>query len=567
MVAHAGSGTDGQDGFAGRRRRDRRARAGAVPLAGNRRPDAGRSAAVRWVTPGCARRQGSRARHHRDAAGGRRAAGGRPRGRWRPRPLPARRRRVPARGRPLPLPHRQGQGDRPARVRPGPRGRLQKQLRRRLPPRRDARRQVHVAPAAFPTAPDAGRGRHHRQPGLPDPVGQPRHRAAGAGPRGPVALGAGSAVIQMDGTPIRTGRRPGRPGSMGKGCLWPAPGDRGGAVPPFPDSSRHGNAVRFPDACGGTPVTDGHRACEACAAARGGAADPVAGGGRRVPGLAPPDAGDPATAPRHPVRRAVAHPTERWAAPGTFPGTPACRRTRTPAGTRRLRRGPASATGSSHGRWTEGGTWGPSTGCPPPAGCRAPAPASGWPTSPSRRHPSGRPGRRADAEAVQGYPPRQPDGLRRGAGHGGPAGRRRRTAHAAAADGDAGPGRKRRKPGPRQRYRPAPRRGRRRGQAPLQPPGPDETAPVPGAGCPHHRPPPVHEHVPAPAGGVPHGMAGDQPDGPGGAAAHVRQPDAARRPSARHRDRLRRSVTPPPGDSPPFQPGSAATAPPEPHRR
>ena len=114
-----------------------------------------------------------------------------------------------------------------------------------------------------------------------------------------------------------------------------------------------------------------------------------------------------------------------------------------------------------------------------------------------------------------------------------------------------------------------PRRGRRRGQAPLQPPGPDETAPVPGAGCPHHRPPPAAGQMPAPAGGVPHGMAGDQPDGPGGAAAHVRrparQPDAARRPSARHRDRLRRSVTPPPGDSPPSQPGgSAATAPPEP---
>ncbi len=59
---------------------------------------------------------------------------------------------------------------------------------------------------------------------------------------------------------------------MGKGCLWPVPGDRGGAVPPFPDSSRHGNAAEFPGACGGTPVTDGHRAREACAAARGGAA-------------------------------------------------------------------------------------------------------------------------------------------------------------------------------------------------------------------------------------------------------------------------------------------------------
>ncbi len=156
----APSGQDGQGSRGGRPGR-RRERGGSVG-------DAGLRPAARL-----------RARHHRDAARGRRAAGGRPPGRWRPRPPPARRRRVPARGRPPSPPHRQGQGDRPARVRPGPRGRPRERPRRRPPPRRDARRQVHAAPAAFPAAPDAGRGRRHRQPGLPDPAGQPRHRAAG----------------------------------------------------------------------------------------------------------------------------------------------------------------------------------------------------------------------------------------------------------------------------------------------------------------------------------------------------------------------------------------------------
>ena len=221
--------------------------------------------------PGCARRKGPGSRHHRDAARGRRAAGGRPPGGPGARPPPARRRRVPACGRPPSLRHGEGQGLRPARVRPGPRGCLQERPRRRVPPRRDARRQVHVAPAASSPAPDAGRHRHHRQPRFPDPVGQPGHPAAGAGPRSPVAVGAGSAVIQMDGTPVRAGRHPGKPGSMRKGHLWPVPGDRGGVVLPFADSSRHGNAARFPGNCSGALVTDGHRAYEAHLAARGGA--------------------------------------------------------------------------------------------------------------------------------------------------------------------------------------------------------------------------------------------------------------------------------------------------------
>ena len=61
--------------------------------------------------------------------------------------------------------------------RPGPRRRVQEQLRRRLLRRRPADRQVPLAPAALPPAPDAGRRRHRRQPGLAEPVGQPGDRA------------------------------------------------------------------------------------------------------------------------------------------------------------------------------------------------------------------------------------------------------------------------------------------------------------------------------------------------------------------------------------------------------
>ena len=195
----------------------------------------------------------------------------------------------------------------------------------------------------------------------------------------------------MDETPIRAGRHPGKPGSMRKGCLWPVPGDRGEVVFPFADSSRHGNAARFPGACSGALVTDGYGAYGAHLAARGGAVThqacwahtrrnfrelreshqetagealdltgAVYGTGREVARLPAPERlaarrtrsraavaafrdwrrrtlEDPATAPGHPVRRAVAHPTERWAAPGRSPPTPTCRRTRTWAGTRRLR--------------------------------------------------------------------------------------------------------------------------------------------------------------------------------------------------------------------------------------
>ncbi len=192
-----------------------------------------------------------------------------------------------------------------------------------------------------------------------------------------------SAVIQMDETPIRAGRHPGRPGSMRKGYLWPVLGDRGEVVFPFSDSRKHGNAVRFLDACSGTLVTDGHRDCEAYVAARGGAVTHqtcwvhARRGFEELKDTYPEMAGealdligaiyriereirdrtpagrlaarrtrsraavaafrdwcdrtleDPALTPRHPVRRAITYATERWAALGTFPGTPTCHRTRT----------------------------------------------------------------------------------------------------------------------------------------------------------------------------------------------------------------------------------------------
>ena len=80
-----------------------------------------------------------------------------------------------------------------------------------------------------------------------------------------------SAVIQMDETPIRAGRRPGKPGRMKKGYLWPALGDRGEVVFPFAASRQHRHAAAFLGDYAGTLVSDGCGAYEACAAARSGA--------------------------------------------------------------------------------------------------------------------------------------------------------------------------------------------------------------------------------------------------------------------------------------------------------
>ena len=188
-----------------------------------------------------------------------------------------------------------------------------------------------------------------------------------------------SAVIQMDGTPIRAGRHPGKPGSMRKGYLWPVLGDRGEVVFPFADSSRHGNAARFLGDCRGALVTDGYGAYEAYVEVRGGAVThqncwvharrnsgelkdthpQMAGEAldligaiyrieRETRGRPAADRlaarrtrtrpavtafrdwcgrtlEDPALTPRHPVRRAIAYATERWEALETFlddPGVP-----------------------------------------------------------------------------------------------------------------------------------------------------------------------------------------------------------------------------------------------------
>ena len=80
-----------------------------------------------------------------------------------------------------------------------------------------------------------------------------------------------SAVIQMDETPIRAGRHPGKPGSMKKGYFWPVLGDRGEVVFPFATSRRHEHAAEFLGEYSGTLVSDGYGACEAYVAARGGA--------------------------------------------------------------------------------------------------------------------------------------------------------------------------------------------------------------------------------------------------------------------------------------------------------
>ena len=80
-----------------------------------------------------------------------------------------------------------------------------------------------------------------------------------------------SAVIQMDETPIRAGRCPGKPGSMKKGCFWPMLGDRGEAVFPFSTSRAHRHAAAFLGDYTGTLVSDGYGACEACVESRNGA--------------------------------------------------------------------------------------------------------------------------------------------------------------------------------------------------------------------------------------------------------------------------------------------------------
>ena len=80
-----------------------------------------------------------------------------------------------------------------------------------------------------------------------------------------------SDIIEMDETPIRAGRQPGRPGSMKKGFLWPVLGDRGEVVFPFSPSRAHGNVPAFLGDYDGTLVSDGYGAYQAYVKARDGA--------------------------------------------------------------------------------------------------------------------------------------------------------------------------------------------------------------------------------------------------------------------------------------------------------
>ena len=427
-----------------------------------------------------------------------------------------------------------------------------------------------------------------------------------------------SAVIQMDETPIRAGRHPGKPGSMKKGYFWPVLGDRGEVVFPFAGSRRHRHAAEFLGDYAGTLVSDGYGAYQAYVAAREGAvrhqgcwihtrrnfweqkddhpamargragadrrhlpdrgrdrrpadgravdhaADPLARGGRRLLGVVLPDAGGggaDAEAP-DPARRSATPSSggPRWRCSST---TRTCRPI--PTGSRTQLRPTKLGQRNWLFAWTElgAGNIGIVNGLLATCRMQGVDPRI-WLTDVLLRidaHPASR---------VDELTPRRwktlfaDDPLTSdvAAAHGGPASRRRQRggiALAVAPHGDVDPLQKRRKLGPRQRQRLPPRRPGRREQALFQALGPDEKPAMLEAENLHHRPPPVDEHVPAPARGVLPEMARDQRAQPVEAAPQIRrfrrQPDAARRPAAEHQDRRRRSTTPSPSDSSTSQPG------------
>ncbi len=80
-----------------------------------------------------------------------------------------------------------------------------------------------------------------------------------------------SAVIQMDETPIRAGRHPGKPGAMKKGFFWPMLGEEGEVVFPFATSRRHEHVAAFLGEYAGVLVSDGYGAYKAWVEARDGA--------------------------------------------------------------------------------------------------------------------------------------------------------------------------------------------------------------------------------------------------------------------------------------------------------
>ena len=401
-----------------------------------------------------------------------------------------------------------------------------------------------------------------------------------------------SAVIQMDETPIRAGRHPGKPGSMKKGYFWPVLGDRGEVVFPFAGSRRHRHAAEFLGDYAGTLVSDGYGAYEAYVAARNGAVrhqgcwihtrrnfweqkddHPAMAGealaligalytieeeidgrppaarliARRTRSRAAVDGfwdwcgrtlEEEALTPKHPIRKAIRYAVERRATLEVFLDDPDV-----PPDTNRIENKLRPAKLGQRNwlfAWTELGAENIGIVNGLLATCRMQGVDPRiWLTDVLLRidtHPASR---------VDELTPRRwktlfaDDPLTSdvAAATAGAASRRRKrggVALAVAPDGDVDPLQKRRKLGPRQRQRLPTRRPGRREQALLQALGPDEEPAMLEAENLHHRPPAVDEHVPAPAGGVLPEMARDQRAQPVEAAAQIRrfrrQPDAARRP-------------------------------------
>ena len=186
---------------------------------------------------------------------------------------------------------------------------------------------------------------------------------------------------------------------------------------------------------------------------------------------------DPALTPKHPIRKAIHYAVERKAKLEVFLADPDV-----PLDTNwveNILRPPKLGQRNWLFAWSEIGAEhiGIINGLVrqlPDAGHRTPRLADRRPAA--HRHPSRRPGRRADAEAVEDAVRRQPDDLRCRSRHGGGSSCRHRKgdviALAVAPDGDVDPFQERRKLGPRQRQR-RPSRRQHRGRC--------ESGPAPGA--------------------------------------------------------------------------------------
>ncbi len=244
----------------------------------------------------------------------------------------------------------------------------------------------------------------------------------------------------MDETPVRAGRKPGRPGRMKTGHCRPVLGERGEVVFPFARSRQHRHVAGILGDHAGTLVSDGYGACEAHVAIREkmvkqqgcrahvrrkfeeqlashpqpaaealapiapihAIEDEIAGKppgvrleARRSRTRPVVDAfrvwcrerqEDPAPTPEHPIARAVGHATTRQATPEVFlagPDVPVVSGVE-----RRLRGiGPGQKNRLSGEPGSVPGMRVSPTASSPPAGCRAPIPASGRPMCSSVRTP------------------------------------------------------------------------------------------------------------------------------------------------------------------------------------